>query len=165
MILQATGHQISLCEKGPVPENTCEYWSLQGQGLCLNNVTAKNLAKTSSPLWLFKKFFPRILCNHKHFFFFFNYSICRLFTQCESGGWAHVIPTPGFQNEKAVCYLMFLWLWPKQQSLTDVSSEIIGYRVTKKIWFRVDLPCSISDVPIRLWGQRTSGRSWKTVKK
>lgn len=31
---------------------------------------------------------------------FFSYLICRLFTQCKSGGWAHVIPTPGFRMRK-----------------------------------------------------------------
>lgn len=118
----------------------------------------------------FFKVFPKILCNHKHthtpfFIFFFLLFHLQAIYSCKSGGWAYVIPTPGFQNEKAVCYLMFLWLWPKQQSLTDVSSEITGYRVTKKMWFRVDLLRSISDVAIRLCGQRTSGRSWETVKK
>lgn len=57
----------------------------------------------------FFKVLPRILCNHKHPFiitYIFN-SICRLFTKCKGGGWADVIPTPGFQSEKAVCYLVF----------------------------------------------------------
>lgn len=47
----------------------------------------------------------------------------------------------------------------KAAVLTDVSSEITGYRMTKKMWFRVDLTCMISDVVVRLWGHRTSGKS------
>lgn len=121
-------------------------------------------ARNSSPLWFFLKFFPGSFGIISDFLI-----IIIPFAGClpsaKSGGWAHVIPTPGFQNEKAVCYFMFLWLWPKQQSLTNVSSEITGYRVTKKTLFGVDLPCSISDVAIRLWRQRPSGRSWETVKK
>lgn len=31
---------------------------------------------------------------------FLSYLVCRLFTQCKSGGWAHVIPTPGFRMRK-----------------------------------------------------------------
>lgn len=87
----------------------------------------------------FFKVLPRILCNHKHPFiitYIFN-SICRLFTKCKGGGWADVIPTPGFQSEKAVCYLMFsersssLWQTLVQRSpSTERPKKVLWGRFT-----------------------------------